>query len=538
MPPLKGGAREVNQVYNSFAKLYKIVRMANSSFFSGDFKLAHHIGSDALQLFRKIGDEKAVAIACNNMGNTLLSLTLQKREKGKCLKPDGACYVQAALGHFDEAIKIGTNAFETTDLDTEKAGFAQEVADRHFNRAMCLILCRDDPCSPPEAKDKALKDILLCREYDRGVQEFLLHEKLMFKFSDVVFDRLLRRIHGLSLLFNLEPAVWQAWDINDLVEQADLMLQAAWDQERAPLFQDVTRVGRLQQLEGAVVALELTSGRLQEACQLGMRMLVEDEFIINSSFVIVADTVLKLLREPNLSWTKEAKLKTSLEFRRMRRAGKRASLDIERCFVFCLELGEKTAENEAILDINSEILAMYDEQCHAKDKVGMVSLGDARDRAIFKLKTKEKVEDEFRSILDIESSEPSVDVKTPALPTAVNMVVSPSTSRTSDVFLIYVSDGTSLDQAAFDVMDAQIRKASGQRTASINMIAIGINVQNESFSEGCRNLCLATRSRHSSYFQCRHGSVTETFERVTNLISSTSSFESTRIQQGITMQRF
>jgi hypothetical protein len=32
--------------------------------------------------------------------------------------------------------------------------------------------------------------------------------------------------------------------VNDLVDQADLMLQAAWNQENAPLFRDLNRVGR------------------------------------------------------------------------------------------------------------------------------------------------------------------------------------------------------------------------------------------------------------------------------------------------------
>ena len=132
--------------------------------------------------------------------------------------------------------------------------------------------------------------------------------------------------------------MWQVWDVNDLVEQADLMLQAAWDQQNAPLFADVGRVGRLQQLEAAVVGLEIVSGKLEEATQLAMRMLVEDEYIVVSSFVTAADTLLTLMREPNLTWSRESKLRTSLEFRRMRKAGKNAALDIERCFLFCLEL--------------------------------------------------------------------------------------------------------------------------------------------------------------------------------------------------------
>jgi hypothetical protein len=513
--------------------------MSNSSFFSGDFKWAHHIASDALKLFRKIRDEKAVAIASNNIGNTLLALSVQKREKRSCMKEEGSCRVKEALDYFDEAIDIGTREFESSDSDVKKADFAQQLADRHFNRAMCLLHCLDDPCCPANGKEKAFIDLYRCREYDRGVQEFMLHEKLMFRYSDVVFDRLLRRIHGLSLLFTLDNTVWQVWDVNDLVEQADLMLQAAWDQQRAPLFQDVGRVGRLQQLEGAVVGLEVASGKLEEASQLATRMLVEDEFIIDSSFVIAADTYMKLMREPNLTWSREAKLRTSLEFRRMRRSGKRTTLDVERCFVFCVELGENLKDSPELLKINSEVLAFYDEQCNEKDTVGLVALNASSDsNLVVKLGPKESIDVEQREALEKATQQVGGTMSNFALPAAVNMVVSPSRSRTSDVFLIYISDGTIWDARSFLAMHKQVREASGKRTASVNVIAIGINIEDDSFADNCRNLCLATRSRNSNFLPATDDSIEDVFERAAELVSSSSSSESSRIQHGITMERF
>jgi hypothetical protein len=539
MPPLQGGSREVTQVYTSFAKLYKIVRMSNASFFSGDFKWAHHMASDALKLFRKIGDKKAVAIACNNIGNTLLAMSVQRREKGMCMKEEEQCRVDEALRYFDEAIEIGTQEFESCDSDVKKADFAQQLADRHFNRAMCLLHCLDDPCCPANAKEKAFIDLYRCREYDRGVQEFMLHEKLLFKYSNIVFERLLRRIHGLAFLFTIDNTVWQVWDVNDLVEQADLMLQAAWDQDKAPLFQDVGRVGRLQQLEGAVVGLELMAGKLEEASQLAMRMLVEDEFLIDASFVVAADSILRLMREPNLAWSKEAKLRTSLEFRRMRRAGKRTALDIERCFVFCIELGEKLEGSLELVKIQEEVMDFYEEQCNAKDTVGLVALNNTSDsNLIIKLATKEKIDLEQVHALETATQEVGGSMSNPALPVAVNMIVSPSRSRTSDVFLIYISDGSLWDARNFQAMYKKVREASSKSTASINLIAIGINVDDEGFAENCRNLCLATRSRNSNYIPATLDTIGEVFERAADLISSSSSSESSRIQLGITMERF
>lgn len=539
MPPLEGGSREVTQAYTAFSKLYKIVRMANSSFFSGELKWAHHIASDALNLFRKIGDQKAVAIACNNIGNTLVALSVEDREKAAFFQIDGQSQLKTALANFDEAIRIGTEEFEKAENDTEKADFAQQVADRHFNRAMCLLYFLDDPDSPENAKDKAFHDLLRSRDYDSGVQELLLHEKLMFKFSDVIFERLLRRIHGLSSLFSLDQTVWQVWDVNDLVEQADLMLQAAWEQENAPLFGDVGRVGRLQQLEGAVVGLEMASGKLEEASQLAMRMLVEDEYIIVSSFVIAADALLKLMREPNLTWSREAKLRTSLEFRRMRKEGKNAAIDIERCFLFCLELSSNLAETDELQQLNAELLDFYDEQCSGKDTVGIISVGNSIEgNVILKPRKKVKNEEEQRDALDLATREGAKGSSKPALPTAVNLMVSPSTSRTSDVFLIYITDGSATDANSFAKMQKQISKTSSKRTASMNLIIIALGVEDEAFKENCKNLCLATRSRHSSYLEPGEEQIGDVFDRVSSLVTSNSSSESNRIQLGITMERF
>jgi len=41
IPPLHGGSSETNQVYNCFAKLYKIVRVSNGAFFSGNLGFAY-----------------------------------------------------------------------------------------------------------------------------------------------------------------------------------------------------------------------------------------------------------------------------------------------------------------------------------------------------------------------------------------------------------------------------------------------------------------------------------------------------------------
>ena len=543
MPPLEGGSREANQIYTSFAKLYRIVRMSNASFFAGDFKWAHHIATDALKLFRKIEDEKAIAIASNNVCNTLLALGMSRREKGTCLLVEGCCCFKLAIDHINEAIDSGNKEFDRADSDAEKAQFAQQLGDRHFNRAMCLLHSLDDPCCPANGRDVAYADLVRCRDYDNGVREYFMHERLMFKYSDVCYDRAIRRLQGLGSLFRVDRAVWQIWDVNDLIDQADTMLQAAWDQEEAPLFRTMTPVGRLQQLEGAVINLELVSGKIEEAARLAMRMLVEDEYILDMSFAFAASSVLRYISEQREKpWPSAAITKTRKEFLKMRKSAKRTSLDIGTCYIFCVELTEKLQETTFRSVLSRELLAFYDEQCGHMDSVGLVALSNSvESNLILRVGTREQDEANHQDTIRKAARELASDTSYPALPTAVNMVVAAARAKAHDVILIYISDGSIWDSGAFQKMQAKIDKASRRQNASIDVMAIGLGVPEDSdFAEHCGKLCLAARSRHSRFFSANDADqLEEVFENVGALNSSVkASPESSRIQLGITMERF
>jgi hypothetical protein len=74
---MHGGSRETRRLYSSFAKLFKVVNGANTFFFAGNLERASGIIADALELFKKLSDEKAVAVASNNMGNILGAIFLK-----------------------------------------------------------------------------------------------------------------------------------------------------------------------------------------------------------------------------------------------------------------------------------------------------------------------------------------------------------------------------------------------------------------------------------------------------------------------------
>jgi len=106
----------------------------------------------------------------------------------------------------------------------------------------------------------------------------------MLKYSDGGFDRLMRRIHGLATLLKVDESDCQVWNPMDLIDEASLMFQAAFDHLDASLFQNIKKVGRLQQLESAAIHVEMNSGNVEEAGRHAMRMFIEDEYILASAF--------------------------------------------------------------------------------------------------------------------------------------------------------------------------------------------------------------------------------------------------------------
>ena len=67
IPDVEGGSKEVSFVHESFQRLMKVVRFANTAFFAGDRTQSYHCMEDALSLFLKLGNQKAIGVANNNV---------------------------------------------------------------------------------------------------------------------------------------------------------------------------------------------------------------------------------------------------------------------------------------------------------------------------------------------------------------------------------------------------------------------------------------------------------------------------------------
>lgn len=532
-PPLQGGSREVHRVYNTFAKLYKVVRISNTAFFSGNLKWAYHFVYDALQLFRKVNDQKAVGIACNNLGNTLFALSYDSEGDAvlDSSSEDGSI-VSVALRHYDEAVELGQNEFNQAPPTELKADFALQLADRLFNRGLFLLLVDGEPCAPGDARERAYADIRRARHLDYDAKDYLLEHRLLLKNSAEYFGRLIRRINGLADFFD-DIGLREVWNVKELIEDADQLLFAAWNETAPPLFEEVNKVGRLQQLEGAAILLYLSMGNELEAARLAMRMFVEDEYILESSFARAGEALMRLMRDhESVSLSKKTISCTREDLRRMLKCTKNVSLDVGKCLVFTLELSGRWEGDPMLEQVNANCLKLYDGLCSPSDCMGVVAFS-TKESLTVELGTKDGNEGRQRTLLDIATSS-TTERANPAFPLAVQMVVDSQASLDTDSYIVLLLDGYAWDSDAVSSIHLQLDRLNRERNTLINLFIIGLDVEDDEAREQCQSLCEVTKA--SLYADATIDNIDAIFESITTAIVGRS--VTNGLLKGITMEKF
>ena len=329
IPPMRGGSREVNQVYASLTKLHKIVRFSNMAFFSGKLKAAYNFLTAALSLFRSADDQKAIGIAANNLGNTCMAIRNQKLSINRCFRIDGKCVQNQALQSYDEAISSATNEYNvisSTENGDLKAKLAEQLANRYFNRGLFFLLTADDACASEESAERGRKDLLKARALDAEVREIWIETRHVHKNSAQYFERLLRRANGLIGLMQKSITECGSWNVTELLEEADSLLFVVWNIPSSPLFRAMSPIGRLQQLEGTTIRYELCRGNTKKAARISHRILSEDEYITETTFSAAASAMLTWFREqPPPQHLRIFEMAIRRDFRRMLRSCKTSS---------------------------------------------------------------------------------------------------------------------------------------------------------------------------------------------------------------------
>lgn len=102
-------SREVAMFSETMEMLFTLLRSANAAFYGGELELAHSILLDALRLFKRLGNKKAVGIANNNLGNVVFAM-YQQMKANKQHRIGGMTRLQivkSGVGYYLKAIQLG-----------------------------------------------------------------------------------------------------------------------------------------------------------------------------------------------------------------------------------------------------------------------------------------------------------------------------------------------------------------------------------------------------------------------------------------------
>lgn len=543
IPPLDGGCKEVQAVYNTFAKLTKIVRVSNTAFFSGNLEMAHHFVSDALSLYRKINDQKAIGIACNNLANTLFAMRYEQMDNVHCCEGSAdACTITEALALYDEAVELGSIVFNDTPEGDLKVNYAIQLSDRLFNRGLYLLFIDGYECAPKDSRERGYGDVTVARNLHYDIRDYLLENRQLFAGASSYFSRLLRRINCLAAFYD-DVGLREIWDAEVLLDEADQLAAAAWGAEtQCPLFREVSKIGRRQQLESSAILLAMHSDDHVQAAKLGMRMLVEDVFVLESSFVRAAGALVRVMKDGEVDFSKGTVACARDDLRVILRSCRNESLDIGKNVILAFELGPRWADSPMMEELNARCLAFYDSSLSPDDNFGAVA-NNVKDMSAVELGTKEENEGRQRTFVDVATSSCTSASTDPCFPIGLQMLIDSALSLQSDSFVILVTDGCSLENdgeaAAAPLRSArsQIERLNMERTYQIHVLVVSIDADDDAGGGGSSGLLegLASVSRHSMVLDVRSDDLEPAFQAVTNVVRGRSS---SQFISFLTMEKF
>lgn len=223
-----------------------------------------------------------------------------------------------------------------------------------------MVVCHHPLC-PTWIKDDGINDLLQAKELDRVVLELLqLSGESKEKDLDG-FERALRRTSGILSLVQ-KFGIEDPWGITSLIEYMEAILHEA--EFTSPLFDSVSRIGRQQQIDDLKIQHALCCEKNYiTAAVLAMRMLVEDEYIIDTIIVNAVNAVGEYFKAKK---TRIPSLNPSQYLKRHTRRAQRLTHEPKNIF-FCLDYSGSMA-GERIKQANKNLLWIYKEFCQDKDE--------------------------------------------------------------------------------------------------------------------------------------------------------------------------
>ena len=239
---------------------------------------------DALRLFRRLHNKKAVSIASNNLGNTLLSIYREIKilEVDKLYHLTISDVISQGIAHFNTAISLGEEAY---DEYYEKQGwspsclnFMQHLANRYFNRGMFLLIIKDDHNDPSEIERLGMRDLKIADDMDQEVVAY--GEDIGWGSAERIASRFnvnITRIKGYNLLHHI--GYEHDWGVEELIQDTIGIIRTEYKKRKSDLFSEMSLAGRLQELEMQLIRYKLMHNDFETAAKIAVRMLIEDEHV-------------------------------------------------------------------------------------------------------------------------------------------------------------------------------------------------------------------------------------------------------------------
>lgn len=275
-------SKEIVTFSDSIEMLSKVVRSANTAFYAGEFEVAYTVLVDALRLFRRLGNKKAIGVACNNLGNTTMGMYQEMTKENL----DQLCgltrrqLVAKGIAYYHEAIQLGEKAYDEfyalhgwTPICLD---FMQHLSNRYFNRGLFLLSAKDVHEKSEDLEELGKRDLNIASDMDSEVVAY--GEDIGWSSDDRIgklFDVKIVRTGGYNLL--LDMGYEDEWEVKDLLDEIYGIIVAEKKGPSSELFTRVTCPGRLQEFEMEIMKYFEAIGDIEAAAKVAIRCLFEDE---------------------------------------------------------------------------------------------------------------------------------------------------------------------------------------------------------------------------------------------------------------------
>ncbi|KAG7355713.1 hypothetical protein IV203_000399 [Nitzschia inconspicua] len=281
-------SKEIVTFSTTLEALFRIIRSANIAFFNGDLEFAYQVLNDALRLFRRLDNKKAIGVASNNLGNILLGI-YRKMCASKVEKLYGLTrqdVVARGIAHFHTAIQLGEKAYdefhEQQGWSPSCLDFMQHLSNRYFNRGLFLLHVKEDHSNPEEIEQLGMRDIQIANDMDQEVVAY--GEEIGWGSDDRAEKRFnvnIIRIRGYNILYELDYR--HDWGVKELMEETVGILKTEYKNPCSDFFSNMSLAGRLQDLEIQMMRYYSIHEDLETAAKIAVRMLIEDERIFTEA---------------------------------------------------------------------------------------------------------------------------------------------------------------------------------------------------------------------------------------------------------------